>query len=88
MTFGEFYQCKTRRGLYSSLYSSDMQKKFNIVVLLALIFALDNSYAAKEVIFQQQTRVYSKKNANSEVLGVYDMDSLKKTAEDVKRLAA
>ena len=49
-----------------------MQKKFNIIVLLAFFFASDVSFAVKEVIFRQQTQVYSKRSENSEVLGVYD----------------
>ncbi len=72
MTFGGFFQCKTGRGAKSGLYSIDMQKKFNILVLLALLSASQAALAVKEVIFRQQTQVYSKRNENSEVLGVYD----------------
>lgn len=49
-----------------------MQKKFNILVVIAVLFVSEVSLAVKEVIFRQQTQVYSKRNENSEVLGVYD----------------
>lgn len=49
-----------------------MQKKFNILILFVVIFIAETSYAVKEIIFRQQTQVYSKRNENSEVLGVYD----------------
>jgi len=49
-----------------------MQKKFNILVVLAVLFISEVSLAVKEVIFRQQTQVYSKRSENSEVLGVYD----------------
>ena len=72
MTFGGFFQCKTGRMLYRALYSKDMQKKFSLLVILASLVLTDFAYAINEVIFRQQTTVYSKRNENSEVLGVYD----------------
>lgn len=49
-----------------------MQKKFNILIIFALVLIAENSHAVKEIIFRQQTQIYSKRNENSEVLGVYD----------------
>lgn len=72
MTFGRVFQSKTGTNTGSGLYCVSMQKKFNILILLAVVFAFETSYAVKEVIFRQQTQIYLKRNTNSEVLGVYD----------------
>lgn len=41
-------------------------------MILASLLLADIAFAVNEVIFRQQTTVYSKRNEHSEVLGVYD----------------
>jgi hypothetical protein len=48
-----------------------MQKKFSIIVFIALVFASLPSLAVKEITFQKQTRVFARKNMSSEVIGVF-----------------